>query len=422
VSLAALRTAEQETRIRLGALRADLAEAVDAIAAGERAAHELVAHVAKGAEGVYRGAAEQRAGEWRDQVAAGRAARERLPAMRREEADLLGALEQIRLDIERAGVKRELVPVLASIPRAYDCDLRWDEARGDGDARVCPRCEQRVFNVAMLEPEGAEKLLATAPAGCRFHRRSDGTILAGQCPGVSLDERFAQRSVAIAASLLLVGAAVGASYEILTARHVGSEPGGMIAPPPPHGDEWPQPVALLDASVALDVQRVVVDDSFATIGGQYDTKLTLDRRGDSFHFALACSSFTKRATRAGTIPARVVDAFTARAAVLLAQPTAAPVPCRHTDDYPRIRVRIEQATPDESIELSVENCSYQWHAGARPLPPDALTTAAYRALLAAAGERECFADAKEQPAPPGSCNPPYWIDARGDKIYRAECF
>jgi hypothetical protein len=59
--------------------------------------------------------------------------------------------------------------------------MRWDQMEGTGDARRCSRCKHEVYNIAMVEADQAEALLARHGRN-RLRRRIDGTLVAGDCP------------------------------------------------------------------------------------------------------------------------------------------------------------------------------------------------------------------------------------------------
>jgi hypothetical protein len=90
-----------------------------------------------------------------------------------------------------------------------------------------------------------------------------------------------------------------------------------------------------------------------------------------------------------------------------------------------------------AVALTVDNCSYQWHADgvtlddtSRPSSPfGSMHTdinTAYRAMLSAMGERACLDEARKKPPErhddktPG-CDLPYTIDGQGRKIWKREC-
>jgi hypothetical protein len=100
------------------------------------------------------------------------------------------------------------------IRRASPCSTPWEEMLGDERVRVCGACTRTVYNVQAMSPATAEELIAQDRSGCvRLFRRSDGKVLAADCPVGARRKRVAWALTAAA----LVGAGV-AAVEVVT-RH-----------------------------------------------------------------------------------------------------------------------------------------------------------------------------------------------------------
>jgi len=405
MKLPALRMHDDELRRRLAVVREALAAAVLRIEAGERATADRDATRERGGgQGAYRDIAAERVHQWEEEIAAGEAATKQRVALRSEEAALLDELEKTRLDTERAGVRRNVLPVLDTVPAASPCSVRWDEMNGDGDARECPRCGLRVLSLAMLEPVQAEKLLADSPgAGTGLRRRADGTFVVRDCPvGVESVRRWTLGPVAFGggfAVIAVVGAILVAIFgraaphdDTLSAPSVAQvatapEPEVSVAPlrsPQPNVDPAPPELRFIGAT------NLSVRDKFETLGGGHDSRAWLTRNEDGFFAKVSCRGDREQHTQ--TIPTKVVDAFL-RALERGARGDAPVRPCDHTDDYPTITVMVVGATHGAET-LRVNDCSYQWHVGSRTLLDVAdggagSINATYGALADALGLRRC---------------------------------
>ena len=352
MTLSALRTREDQLRKELVAVRAALGEAVAKVHAAARAEQEL-AQLGGVGGGAYRDTTAERAAQMKAEIAAGSAARETRAGLRRQEAALLEELESTRLDIERAGVRRSLLKVLDEIPNASACPMRWDDMAGDGDSRVCPQCKSVVVDVSMLEPDAAEALLATAP-GARFHRRRDGTLLARDCVAVQR-KRMLRWGCGFFAAATFASCAAAAMVDFRLGRHPYSIP---VTP----GGDAPR----LDFH---DATSIGVEHAFTSMGGDTRDHLELAKRSDGWSYEATCAGWSQTAGHAsGVVPASAVDAFLRAVEARSPSAGAKELPCAHTDDYPKFHVTV--STPHDSVSLSVENCSYQWHADGRPLAND----------------------------------------------------
>jgi hypothetical protein len=431
VSLSALRMHEEELQQQLRGVQAALAEAVLAVQAAGRAESDLAALRERATgQGAYRDVAAERKQHLHSVIEAGEAAKDKRQRLRRREAILLDELEKTRLDIERAGVRRSVLPALEGIPAARPCGLRWDQMQGDGDARVCPRCKAQVLDLALLEPAEAERLLALTP-GTSLHRRADGTILTRDCAGAPSPP--VGRWLLYAAVLGVAGLAA-AAYKMAGQSVVGrgsDEDYGAFMPRPgtTPPDEVSRPVGDDDAS-QIEAARLhnattlTISDTFESLGGRYATNVTMQRKGKEFSYTLQCGNGKRSLSQIGRIPAAFPEAF-------LDSIDARPVghtlaQCTHTDDYPKIHVEVTMPTPN-SVALSVSDCSYQWYRNGEPLSLEgrASTTRkqhprineAYEALLDAMGGKDCYAAVDKAK----NCVPPYVKDAQGHKHWIPEC-
>jgi hypothetical protein len=87
---------------------------------------------------------------------------------------------------------RHSLPVLNDGPRfdAVDrieipipCEVPWDSMAGDERVRHCDQCRQNVYNVAAMTRDEALRLLEDRAGNLcvRIFRRSDGTVVTGDC-------------------------------------------------------------------------------------------------------------------------------------------------------------------------------------------------------------------------------------------------
>ncbi len=182
--LTTLRLAEENVRVELAKVREQLKN-TDAIAlAGEQAKSELDAMTERrkvGGQRHYRDPADEVAAGLRMRVEAAAHVSALQGRLRAEEAFLLVELGRTRRDVEARGVRQSLLPMLEHVGDAPLCPMRWDQMEGTGDARRCSRCKHEVYNIAMVEADQAEALLARHGRN-RLRRRIDGTLVAGDCP------------------------------------------------------------------------------------------------------------------------------------------------------------------------------------------------------------------------------------------------
>jgi hypothetical protein len=93
---------------------------------------------------------------------------------------------------------------LDAIRIASPCRASWDRMDGNDRVRFCSECRKNVYNLSAMPRAEAEALVNREESMCvRFFRRSDGTVLNGDCP-VGL-KRWRRR---LAAGLLAAGAAM----------------------------------------------------------------------------------------------------------------------------------------------------------------------------------------------------------------------
>ncbi|WP_240359656.1 hypothetical protein [Pyxidicoccus trucidator] len=73
---------------------------------------------------------------------------------------------------------------------ATPCKMRWEEMTGDARVRHCGACRLNVYNVSELSTSEVETLLQSGGQVCaRLYRRSDGTVVTGDCRRVWSEQR-----------------------------------------------------------------------------------------------------------------------------------------------------------------------------------------------------------------------------------------
>jgi hypothetical protein len=141
--------------------------------------------------------------------------------------------------------------------------------QGDDKRRFCGRCEKHVHNLSAMLPDEAEALLAESEMRVcvRFYRRSDGTVITGDCP---VGIRRKRKSLCFAAAATMLGglasllgctaeSKIGKAHqhverraytqEVVEAADAGGREvvpvaGGLRAAPPPEvqmGEPMPEP-------------------------------------------------------------------------------------------------------------------------------------------------------------------------------------
>jgi hypothetical protein len=126
--------------------------------------------------------------------------------------------------------RRAHLPVLDNIRVAAPCTADWSKMVGDERVRACGDCSKNVYNLSGMTREEAEALLVEKEGRLcvRYYRRTDGTILFGDC-AVGVKRRRRRRIVAGAAALLATaGVAAYAADDLMT-----EELGGIAVEPPP---------------------------------------------------------------------------------------------------------------------------------------------------------------------------------------------
>ena len=78
--------------------------------------------------------------------------------------------------------------------RVLPCPESWDRMRDDGDGRYCDRCQLRVTEVAKLDGDGLEQMVAAAERG-------------RVCARFELDDGRPRTKLGLAAGLLVITAA-----------------------------------------------------------------------------------------------------------------------------------------------------------------------------------------------------------------------
>jgi hypothetical protein len=73
---------------------------------------------------------------------------------------------------------------LERIKIASPCGAAWSEMEGNDGVRFCSKCQKKVYNLSALSPLEAESLLLEMKGQLypRPYRRTDGTVLTGDCP------------------------------------------------------------------------------------------------------------------------------------------------------------------------------------------------------------------------------------------------
>ncbi|MCY1016413.1 hypothetical protein [Pyxidicoccus sp. MSG2] len=97
---------------------------------------------------------------------------------------------------------------------ATPCQMRWDEMTGDARVRHCGACRLNVYNVSEMSTSEVEALLQPGGSVCaRVYRRSDGTVVTGDCRRVWREQR--------AEATTLLGTAVTATAALSLLALIG---------------------------------------------------------------------------------------------------------------------------------------------------------------------------------------------------------
>ncbi|HEU0031489.1 MAG TPA: hypothetical protein VFQ53_12710 [Kofleriaceae bacterium] len=133
------------------------------------------------------------------------------------------ALARELAEVDRLVDDRRRAPRLPVVP-ASRCRARWADMYGDDRARVCRRCDQRVWNLSDLTRDEAEALIRDRGGSLcvRYYARADGTILTSDCAvGVQRGSQL------LAGSIAVLIATIGTVAHLLTTE-----------PEPPEGRGW----------------------------------------------------------------------------------------------------------------------------------------------------------------------------------------
>ena len=111
---------------------------------------------------------------------------------------------------------------------ASPCKVSWEGMQGEGAVRHCGACDKRVYNISEMPAADVEALLARpGESPCvRFHQRSDGTVMTGDCPVGARHRR--RRNVLVGAGLS-AAAALGAGFGLPGPRPAPTM--GEVRPP-----------------------------------------------------------------------------------------------------------------------------------------------------------------------------------------------
>lgn len=117
---------------------------------------------------------------------------------------------------------------LNTVHVASPCAISWDSMHGDDRSRLCGQCDRKVYNISGMTPDGASDLIQnSAERVCvRLHRRTDGTVLVGDCPkGLAAYRKRVTTlaGAAFAAVLGLFSVASGQRFSLNDSQGVRSE-------------------------------------------------------------------------------------------------------------------------------------------------------------------------------------------------------
>jgi len=119
---------------------------------------------------------------------------------------------------------------------AAPCKADWDSMIGNERVRFCGQCNLNVYNLSEMTKSDAELLVArTEGRLCvRFYRRTDGSILTGNCPeGLrALKRRLSRVASAAGTALVSFLAGVGFYGIVDRERHQPSYVMGKLASRP----------------------------------------------------------------------------------------------------------------------------------------------------------------------------------------------
>jgi hypothetical protein len=123
--------------------------------------------------------------------------------------------------------RRAHLPVLDDIRVAAPCSADWAKMTGDERVRACGDCNKNVYNLSDMTREEAEALILEKEGRLcvRYYRRTDGTILFGDC-AIGVKRRRRRRAIAGAAALLAATGAV--AYGATRTEDAASERGRHV--------------------------------------------------------------------------------------------------------------------------------------------------------------------------------------------------
>jgi hypothetical protein len=350
----------------------------------------------------YRDATHERARDVRARLETARAKMPERHRLREVEAQLLVKLERERVALERRGIRRNVIPLLEGVQPAASCPIRWNEMVGDGNERRCTHCHRTVYDISLLDAAEAERLLASArsPSG-KFSRRTDGTLLADDCPLGEQRQEFWRRVAVPVFGLLLFALAAAIAFAALRPHPASS---ATVETPSQKTAPLPTPSATPPAGLSLPLPaKILIEDSNVGLGGSESAAATLTSEADHYAFSIRCVVNFGTANHAGTVAIAPVEAFLHAVNAHTLDPDQKAAFCTHTDDYPKVNVEVTSAA-GRTVRLRIANCSRQWSAdgvilSAEPLSQDPFAThhasinKAYGELLEALGERACSDEA-----------------------------
>ena len=98
--------------------------------------------------------------------------------------------------------------ILDNIHIAAPCSADWSKMMGDDRSRLCGECHKHVYDLTVMSPEAAVDLIREREGNIcvRMYKRSDGRLIAGNCPvGARAVMWRTGRLVIACASAALVG-------------------------------------------------------------------------------------------------------------------------------------------------------------------------------------------------------------------------
>jgi hypothetical protein len=133
--------------------------------------------------------------------------RDELEALRSREEALTRELDETR-QMRRAAERRAL-PLLDTLRVASPCPEKWENMVGDATRRFCGRCAKNVYDLSAMTREEAERFVlgAVGPVCVTMRKRSDGTVITGDCPAGVRRKRVRRGALAVVVS----GAAAAAA-------------------------------------------------------------------------------------------------------------------------------------------------------------------------------------------------------------------